>query len=93
MANKTVALLLVVCLVIATSVEAKTWREAQGECKDYCHSICHFGESFCYWYCGVRCVNPGSAALLNEEISSGKMSPDVMREYEAETKNTGNKLE
>ncbi|KAG4984291.1 hypothetical protein AAZX31_10G234000 [Glycine max] len=59
MANKNVALLLLVCLVVAAGVEARRpYAVVRDECFGYCWHGCIFPSSYCNWWCDKVCKYP-----------------------------------
>nr|AFK38421.1 unknown [Lotus japonicus] len=66
--NKLVAMLLMVCLIVAAgAVETNDKKDDSNEitpqatseqCFRYCYKACALPAGFCNWMCGLRCKNP-----------------------------------
>ncbi|TKY51180.1 hypothetical protein E2542_SST22690 [Spatholobus suberectus] len=57
MANKYVALLLVVCLIVGEGGEAVDLDRLRQDCYNSCFDGCTLPKSFCKWWCNDRCQN------------------------------------
>ncbi|KAL2324415.1 hypothetical protein Fmac_023473 [Flemingia macrophylla] len=79
MANKMVALLLLVCLVVAVAAvdgADDDGFQSSAECYDYCYGNCPYPAVFCKWWCKVACEHPiDSMAVSRPGAAIGRKYP------------------
>ncbi|KAK7280100.1 hypothetical protein RJT34_25162 [Clitoria ternatea] len=90
MTNKiNVALLLVVCLVVAAGVEAMDMEHLTHECHDQCEHACVWPKkSWCKWWCDGRCKNPALLSIQSSDEDEGARDAtfDQMKQITRERK-------
>ncbi|XP_027937584.1 uncharacterized protein LOC114192159 [Vigna unguiculata] len=80
MREKYIALLLLLCHVVAASVQAETFEEKRRGCYNYCIQACIYPQTFCKWWCNGRCKNPTLCDSLAKDNGSNSTEYPVPTE-------------